>query len=910
MPRVCSSQSARFATVRNRGYRPMTEAGSGKVCIYFLKNACTWGEACRHLHQDGSSLGLENTVSSSSGTPCPHFLRGTCRLGDHCRDSHSNNDSNAVEHSWANGSNAWDSNESDPWNVPMGPDGWPMSPSHRRSTASPKPSQDFRSKECKYFAQGNCTWGDSCSFRHDTQTDSWHSTIPDKESVPLESYRTPDDSNAENWIGFEVVPNNHVLSEPCQFHNRGNCHRADACPFLHDNTERTIPAVEEDTPLHPCHLYAEGKCARGEACPFLHQATMEENSIPVIPDSEICQFHKAGKCTRGVACPFLHEPTEIDSSILASHESATPCQFFGRGKCARGDQCPFPHVIAETPVPNNSLSSGLRTGFTLGTCTGRDAGGLTYSFREINAFAEIIASSDHSFPLTENLVRGRDDKIRLTSHHGNTTAREPCKYFSQGKCFRGNECHFLHTSAHNEVVENVQSVFDAQVHDFRSRTMACKFFRLGECRNGETCVYSHIITDDQDGEQQVADTWGPQMLSPSESSTPCKYFQAGYCKRGNTCFFSHAAGGGQLTTAPDSLGDQEVCLHLLTVVCTYGQLQQVSQDHGWGTRDTPASFSETTTLSKERLCKFFPQGKCKQGDACPFQHIHEEARACEAQTADPRPTENWTQNTRVCKFFAQGHCKKGAACSFTHDSTDDQPLRTGPSDWTLAEEPDPTSKICEFFEQGNCTEGDGCQFRHEKPMDPWSSWGYDEVCGDSNLLLMQTLIFDRRSLAAIGLAMMFPELRMMAIRLRPLNHFGNRMTPGIPSSPLRRHGLPKHGLSTYGRQKIGGNKSAFANFSLKGTAEKEQLVLSHMILRKTSISELVLMVGHWQKNPPRIQRSVNLIDKGIAQRVMRAGFATRSQWIHGLRGVTMRFVVMVILGRCHTPSCPIAGASQ
>jgi hypothetical protein len=170
---------------------------------------------------------------------------------------------------------------------------------------------------------------------------------------------------------------------------------------------------------------------------------------------------------------------------------------------------------------------------------------------------------------------------------------------------------------------------------------------------------------------------------------------------------------------------------------------------------------------------------------------------------------------------------------------------------------------------------------------------------------MSTLIFsDRRRFRVIGLAMIttMPGQRMVATRSPPLNHFGNKMTPGISSSPLR--------LLTYGLRKTGSDKSAFVNFSLKDTAEKEQLVISHMILLTTSIFKLVPVIGRWQKNPPRIRRSAICTHEGIAHRVMSANSGMRSQWIHGLRGVTMRLVAMLILCRCHTPSCSIAGASQ
>lgn len=146
--------------------------------------------------------------------------------------------------------------------------------------------------------------------------------------------------------------------------------------------------------------------------------------------------------------------------------------------------------------------------------------------------------------------------------------------------------------------------------------------------------------------------------------------------------------------------------------------------------------SNGSLSNSKRLCSFFIEGKCKLGDACRFRHGTANIQADETHAPRSWSSEDRRPAARVCKYFLQGHCKKGAACSFPHESADDQEFEGWPSDWTFSGPNDQdATKTCEFFEQGNCTEGDACPFQHEKPLDPWSSWGWDEVCRDTHAYL-------------------------------------------------------------------------------------------------------------------------------------------------------------------------------
>ncbi|KAJ6630428.1 hypothetical protein B0H10DRAFT_986077 [Mycena sp. CBHHK59/15] len=88
-------------------------------CIFYLRGACSFGDACRNSHG--------NPLSPPGGSPtCPYFLRGRCRFGDQCREFHP-----PSEQLTSNGQEAL-------------------------SSASP----------CWHFKRGSCTKGDNCAFSH------------------------------------------------------------------------------------------------------------------------------------------------------------------------------------------------------------------------------------------------------------------------------------------------------------------------------------------------------------------------------------------------------------------------------------------------------------------------------------------------------------------------------------------------------------------------------------------------------------------------------------------------------------------------------------------------------------------------------------------------------------------------
>lgn len=59
---------------------------------------------------------------------------------------------------------------------------------------------------------------------------------------------------------------------------------------------------------------------------------------------------------------------------------------------------------------------------------------------------------------------------------------------------------------------------------------------------------------------------------------------------------------------------------------------------------------------KQVPCRFFAEGRCKNGDNCEFSHDSEMYRP---KTLDEK-------NPSLCNFYDQGKCSRGAACPFAH----------------------------------------------------------------------------------------------------------------------------------------------------------------------------------------------------------------------------------------------------
>lgn len=97
--------------------------GPRRPCIFYQRNACSFGDACLYLHSTSAP-----TPAPTTSPVCPHFLLGRCRFGDQCRQLH-------------------------------------PAPAQADLPSSDK-SSGLAAPPCWYFKHSSCTKGADCAFSH------------------------------------------------------------------------------------------------------------------------------------------------------------------------------------------------------------------------------------------------------------------------------------------------------------------------------------------------------------------------------------------------------------------------------------------------------------------------------------------------------------------------------------------------------------------------------------------------------------------------------------------------------------------------------------------------------------------------------------------------------------------------
>ncbi len=140
---------------------------------------------------------------------------------------------------------------------------------------------------------------------------------------------------------------------------------------------------------------------------------------------------------------------------------------------------------------------------------------------------------------------------------------------------------------------------------------------------------------------------------------------------------------------------------------------------------------------KRVICRFFRLGKCKQGEGCSFVHPGRE----HVEPAPAEPVRHGTgqmglkggsERKVICKFFKQGKCKEGEACSFSHlgqiEHQPAEPPRQGTGG--LKDNDIAGKQICKYFLTGNCKFGLGCQNLHVRREDSAAVQDIKLICAD------------------------------------------------------------------------------------------------------------------------------------------------------------------------------------
>ncbi|KAL9545845.1 hypothetical protein MBANPS3_006956 [Mucor bainieri] len=156
---------------------------------------------------------------------------------------------------------------------------------------------------CRFFANGHCSNGDACTFKHD------------KDAV--------------------VVRDNPKKKIVCEFFKTGSCFKLDACPFSHD------------LKLEPCRFFHLNNNCKEANCPYSHDPLNDDMLTKLHKLTGPCRYyHFKGVCNQGDHCPFSHD--DVGKAELEKVEASIHlCTFYHlEGACAKGDDCFYLHQEA------------------------------------------------------------------------------------------------------------------------------------------------------------------------------------------------------------------------------------------------------------------------------------------------------------------------------------------------------------------------------------------------------------------------------------------------------------------------------------------------------------------------------------------------------------------------------------
>ncbi|WVN90462.1 uncharacterized protein L203_105698 [Cryptococcus depauperatus CBS 7841] len=120
-----------------------------------------------------------------------------------------------------------------------------------------KPKSYYRTRPCKFFAEGVCPHGDGCTFLH---------IVPASSPEPASSSDSESADPKKKHEKYKTLP--------CKFFNSAaGCINGDDCAFLHTRVvPDSVPLVDRPRPWRtkPCRHYQLGRCMLGDACHFAH----------------------------------------------------------------------------------------------------------------------------------------------------------------------------------------------------------------------------------------------------------------------------------------------------------------------------------------------------------------------------------------------------------------------------------------------------------------------------------------------------------------------------------------------------------------------------------------------------------------------------------------------------------------
>ncbi|CAL5009903.1 unnamed protein product [Urochloa decumbens] len=218
-------------------------------------------------------------------------------------------------------------------------------------------------------------------------------------------------------------------------------------------------------PALPCRDFVAGRCRRGSNCRFLHEdggPRPFEDHYPADPRERYGYQNKDFMDSREPN-DYLHNRQSRDryddgpwerSEPRREYRSTEQCYNFAKGRCARGASCRFAHGDS---APN---------------------GGWRDEARE----------SAH-------------DRIGPDSSYGNRTEhrrvnKNPCKFFAEGRCRRGENCPYLHEEAPQSQIG--VSAPDEHLNHSDGRSARGNYSNWGDQNNAMRATSQILSRDDRE----------------------------------------------------------------------------------------------------------------------------------------------------------------------------------------------------------------------------------------------------------------------------------------------------------------------------------------------------------------------------------------------------------------------------
>ncbi|KAG7086343.1 hypothetical protein E1B28_002305 [Marasmius oreades] len=195
-------------------------------------------------------------------------------------------------------------------------------------------------KTCVFWAQGRCINGDSCTFRHDPVEPLQRPSVTNVAATDstLRLGRSWASSPSCVFWAQGIC----TKGESCTFRHDSDVEVASG-PHITARPTKTEPTLQNETilqpisclkPPEPCIFWARGRCAKGDGCTFLHEATTKE----ALGGATEAQWRQVQEEPR--SAPPIPQPSQPSRPLWTPQR---PCIYWTRGCCDKGDRCTFGH---------------------------------------------------------------------------------------------------------------------------------------------------------------------------------------------------------------------------------------------------------------------------------------------------------------------------------------------------------------------------------------------------------------------------------------------------------------------------------------------------------------------------------------------------------------------------------------